>query len=112
MPNVVIEFQSADHNAERNPLGTGAWDVGFNIEAAGFDLDHDSLTVYPRGIEMDENLTLARKAPFMNESGEECGMIGWIVQPEPRLLRHYPELAPWAGRRYGRVIVTGVDKPA
>jgi hypothetical protein len=96
---VNITFQSRDWNP-RN----AATEDELHIVAAGVDLDHDVLTVYTDEVTGD-NLTLAVKAPYQNENGDECGNIAWRIEPS-ELLREFPELAPVVGFVYGRVIVT------
>lgn len=102
---VTIQFQSPDFNTERNPNTRGAWDEGVLVEAAGFDLDYSTLTIYPASEPVDVNLMLANRAPYMNEDGSECGDIGWVIEPDSELLDKLPELRAHIGKRYGRVLV-------
>lgn len=103
---VTVCFQGPDWHPTRYPNPDKSWDGGFSLDVLGFDVDYGMLTVYPPGDEMNINLTLAHRAPYMNEDGEECGDIGWEVWPEAQLLDSMPELEKYVGRRYGRVIVT------
>lgn len=108
MNAVTLSFQAPDFNRERNGTTASAHDRGVDFVVAGFDLDFDVVTVYPPGEELDLNLTLARKADYMNENGEECGRIGWEIAPDLELLTKMPALEPHIGKRYGRLIVTAV----
>jgi hypothetical protein len=105
---VTIQFQSPDWNANRNECGIAS-DSGVTVTVNGFDLDHDVLTVYPAGEEPDHNYVLAVKAPWMNESGEECGDIGWLIAPDSALRDKVPGLREHVGKRYGRVLVFADD---
>lgn len=107
---VTIQFQCPDFNEERNGKTASAYDTGVTVTVTGFDLDFSVLTVYPPSEAPDLNLTLAKRAPYMNEDGQECGEIGWVIQPEAELLDYMPELRQHAGKRYGRVLVFATEK--
>jgi hypothetical protein len=105
---IWITFQGPDFNQAR--WGSARWtDEQPSFRFEGFDLDYMSLTVYPPDEEMDTNLTLAKPGEYQNENGDECGEIGWVIDPETALLDAVPSLAEFIGRRYGRIIVTSVD---
>ncbi len=107
---VTLTFQSPDWNELRNPRPEDMRDYsdGFfevEVKCDGFDLDHGSVTIYP-DLDTGDNLVLANPAPYCNENGDECGDIGWCIEPEQDLLAAMPELVEHAGRRFGRLIVT------
>lgn len=105
---VTIMFQGPDWNFERNPKARHKEiQNGFSLTVLGFDLDYMTLTVYPQvDGEMDINLRIAEVSPYMNEDGMECGDIGWRIEPEQNALRKMPELGPYVGCIFGRVIVS------
>jgi hypothetical protein len=107
---VIVQFQGPDFNEKRQPDINTAVNNQPDFTVEGFDLDYATLTVYPRDRLMDVNLTLARRVKLMNEDGVECGKIAWKIEPEQALLDVMPEIAPWVGYRYGRVIVTSEDQ--
>jgi hypothetical protein len=102
--SLTVSFQSPDWHHERNP-GVNFRTKGPEFEVTGFDLDHGVVTVYPRNEAPDLNLTLAKAAPYMNEDGHECGEIGWVIEPDGELLDYMPEIRPFIGQRWGRVLV-------
>lgn len=107
---VIIQFQGPDFNEKRQPDINAAINNQPSFVIEGYDLDYATMTVYPRNMLMDYNMILAHRCKLMNEEGVECGKIAWKIDPEPDLLRAMPEIAPWVGYRYGRIIVTSEDQ--
>jgi hypothetical protein len=101
---VTVNFQRPDFNRERNPKGEGYNDNGVSLTLAGFSIEGSSMLVTPQ--DTNSEYRLAIRSPYMNDNGDECGLVGWRIDPDSGLLNRMPELGPKVGMIYGRVIVT------
>lgn len=106
---VTITFQGPDFTEPpRHTEGNPHWAEGFSTTVLHFDLDYGALTVVPEGAD-GTNLVLARRTErFQNEDGQEIGResVCWKIDPEDELLAALPEIARYAGLKFGRVLVT------